>query len=68
MLLMHQNELDTGSKIVYVVFMKARACFRQDIVKKFKDTITQYQAWHQYVTKKQQVEVIELEFSQTLAS
>ena len=68
MFLMLYNELDTSSKTVYPYSMEARVCFQQDTIKKFGDTITQYQAWHQYVTKKQQVEVVELDLSQTPTS
>ena len=68
MLLMLQNKLDIGSKTMYPNAMEAKVCFQQDIVKQFGYTITQYQYWHQYVTEKQQVEVVELEFSQTPAS
>jgi len=50
MLHMLQNQLDTGSKTIYPDAMEARAYFQKDTIKKFWDTITKYQAWHQYVT------------------
>lgn len=65
LLVMCQNELDTGSKIVYLDAMEARVHFQQDIIKKFGDSITQYKAWNQYVIEKKQVEVVELDFPQT---
>jgi len=68
MLLMLQNEMDIASKTMYLDVMEGRVCFQQDIVNKFGDTITQYQASHQYVTEKQQVEVVKLDFLQTLES
>jgi len=34
---------------------------------KFEETVSLYKAWHQYVTTKLQVEVIELEFPFTQA-
>lgn len=58
MLLMLQNELDKGSKTIYPDAMLARVHFQ-------KDTITQYQAWHQYVTEMHQVDVVGLDFPQT---
>lgn len=48
---------------MYSDAMEARLYFQHDVVEQFGDTITQYQAWHQYMTKKQQVEVDELDFS-----
>ena len=65
MMLMIQNDLDTGSKIIYPNSMEVRFFFQKNTVKNFGDTIAQYQAWHQYVTDKRQVEVSELEFPQT---
>lgn len=65
---MIQNELDIGSKTVYPNAMEARVYFQKDIVKKFGDPIAQYEAWHQYVAKKQKEEVVELDFPQTLES
>ena len=52
MFLMLWNELDTGSKTMYPGALEARVHFRKDIIRQFGDTITQYQAWHQYVTEK----------------
>lgn len=68
MLLMLQNDLYTCSKIVYLGAMEAKVSFQQEIVKKFGDIITQYQAWHCYVIEKQQVGVVELDLSQTTTS
>jgi len=65
---MLQNDLDTGSKIVYTDAMEARVHFQKDIIKHFRDTITLYQACHQYVIKKQQVELVDLDFSQASES
>ena len=62
MLHMLQDELDTGSKTIYMDDMEARVYYQKDTVKQFGDIITQYQAWHQYVTVKHQVEVVELVF------
>lgn len=43
MFIMLQNDLDTGSKIMYLDAMKARVFFYKDVVMEFGDTITQYQ-------------------------
>lgn len=68
MLFMLQNKLDTSFKTMYPYVVEARVHFQLDTITQFGEIITQYQAWHQYVTEKQQVEVIELDFSQTQAS
>jgi len=51
MLLMLYNKLHIGSKTIYSDVMEARVCFQKDTVKQFGDIITQYQAWHRYVTR-----------------
>lgn len=48
--------------------MEARVNFHPDIAMKFGDIISNYRAWQQYVTEKKQVEVFEVELSQTQAS
>lgn len=63
-MLMLQNEFDTGSKTIYSDSMEERVYFQKDTIKQFWDTITQYQAWHRYVTEKHQVDAIELDFPQ----
>jgi len=42
--------------------MEARVCYQKYTLNYFGDTIIQYQAWHQYVTKKHQLEIVELVF------
>ena len=63
-----KDELDIGSKTIYPDVMEARVCYLKDTINHFADIITQYQAWHEYVTKKHQVKVIKLVFPQTLES
>ena len=65
---MLQNELDTGSKTIYLDVMEARVCYQKDTIKQFGDIITQYQVWHEYVSEKHQVKVFELVFPQTSES
>lgn len=48
--------------------MEARVCFQPNTIMQFGDVIGQYQAWHQYMTEKHQVEFVELEYSKTQAS
>ena len=45
MLHMLQNELDTGSKTIYLDAMEARVFFQKYTIKEFGDTVTQYQYW-----------------------
>ena len=61
---MLQNELDIGSRTIYPDAMEVRVHYQKDTIKQFGDIITQYQAWHQYVTEKHQVEVVKLVFPQ----
>ena len=68
MLHMLQNKLDTGSKTIYLDSMEARVCYQKNTIKQFGDVITQYEAWHQYVIEKHQVEFSELIFPQTFES
>lgn len=65
---MLHNELETGSKTLYLKAMEARVYFQLDTIMQFWDIITQYQAWHQYVTENKKLEVVEIDFSQTQAS
>jgi len=58
----------TGSKTIFPDAMEARVRFQKDTIKQFGDTIMQYQAWHQYVIEKHQVEVAKLVFPQALES
>jgi len=44
--------------------MEASVCFDKYVIKQYDSTITQYQAWYQFVTKDQHEEVTELVFSQ----
>lgn len=66
--IMLQNELNTSSKTVYPDSMEARVCSHLVSIMQFWDIITQYQAWHLDVTKRQHVEVVELYFTQNQAS
>jgi len=43
---MLQDELDKGSKSIYLEAMEARVLFHKDIIKDYMDTIAHYQAWH----------------------
>ena len=58
----------TGSKSLYLDDMEARVHFHPNTIMKFGDVIAQYQDWHRYMIKKDQVEVAELECSQIQAS
>jgi len=68
MLLMLTKGVETGSNSLYLDAMEARVRFHPDTITQFGDVIAQYQAWHQYVTMKHQVEFDDLEFSETQAS
>lgn len=63
-----QDELDKGSKTIYLEAMEARVRYQKDIIKQFGDIIAQYQAWYQCVSESHQVEVVELVFPQTCVS
>jgi len=65
MLLMLKKETQTSSKLVYLVAMEVRVYFHPEIITQFGDVITQYKAWHHYVTEKNQVEVDEFKFPQS---
>jgi len=61
---MLQDELDRGSKSVYLEAMEARASFREDIIKEYAATIAHYQAWHLFITKDHEEDVDEMVFPQ----
>lgn len=66
MLLLLERDVKIGSKSLYPDIMEARVCFQPDFITQFGDVIAQYLAWHQYVTEKDQVEVVELEFPSSI--
>lgn len=68
MQLLLKKEVKTGSKSLYLDVMEARVYFEPDTIMQFGDFITQYQAWHRYLIENHQVEVVELDYSQTQAS
>lgn len=68
MFLFLKRDVKTSSKSLYLDAMEARVPFQLDTIMQFGDVITQYQDWHQYVTRKYQVEVVKLAFPQNHAS
>jgi len=50
MMCMLSDELDRGSKVVYLYATKARVRLRKDVTIEYTDTIADYQAWHQFIT------------------
>lgn len=44
MLHMLQDELDKGSKTIYLEAMEERFCYQKDTIRHFGDNIAQYQA------------------------
>jgi len=46
MSLMLQNEIDIGSKTMYLNAMEARVYFHPGTIMLFGDIITQYKSWH----------------------
>jgi len=67
MFLLLEKETQTGSNTVYPDAMEARVRFQPETIAQFGDIIAQYKSWHHYVTEKNQVEVVELEFPQNQA-
>lgn len=67
MFLSLKKEIQTSFKSVYLDAMEARVCFQPNPITQFGEIITQYNAWHHYVTEKPQVEVVELDFPRTQA-
>lgn len=65
---MLQDDLNIGSKLVYPDAMEARFCFEKDINKEYEDTISNYQAWNQFVTNDHGEGVDELVFPQSSES
>ena len=61
---MLQDELDRGSRSAYMEAMEARVCFQKYIIKLYMDTITDYQAWHQFITEDHIEDIDELIFPQ----
>lgn len=61
---MLQDDLYRGFKIIYMKAMEARVHFDKEITSQYGDTITQYQAWYQFVIEDHREEVIELVFPQ----
>ena len=58
------DELDRGAKSVYPDAMEARVRFQQDVTIEHANTITNYQAWHQFATVDHCKDVKELIFPQ----
>lgn len=67
-LLFLKREFKSGSKSLYPDSMESRFYFQPDTIMQFWDSIAQYQAWHENVIEKHEVEVSKLECSQTQAS
>lgn len=55
MLLLIEKEVQTSSKILYLDDMEAIFLLQPNTISQFRDTIEQYQSWHQYVTERHQV-------------
>lgn len=49
---------------IYLEAMEARVCFEKDVIRQYGDTITQYQAWYQFVIEDHRGEVTKLVFPQ----
>jgi len=64
MMRMLRDEFDRGTKSVYPDATKAKVRFQQDVIIEHADTITNYQAWHQFVTIDHREDVKELVFPQ----
>jgi len=58
------DELDRCSKSVHLSAMEARVCFQKDVTIEYRDTTTDYQAWHQFATIHHREDVEELVFPQ----
>jgi len=58
MLLLLKKETQIGSNIVYPDSIEARVHFHPDLIAKFGGIITEYKAWHHYVTKELKIEAI----------
>jgi len=59
---MLSNELDKGAWEVYPDAMEARVRFQEYVTIKYKDTIVDYQDWHQFTTVDHREDVEELVF------
>ena len=64
MMRMLSDELDRGAKSVHLDATEARVCFQKDVTIEYTDTITDYQAWHQFTTIDHHKDVEELVFPQ----
>lgn len=67
MFLLLKKETQNGSKSVYPDFMESRVHFHLNPITQFGEFITQYKAFHLNVTENLQVELVEMEFTQTQA-
>jgi len=56
------DELDIGAQAMYLDVMEARFRFQTDVTVEHRDTIKDYQSWHQYVTIDQREDVEQLDF------
>lgn len=64
MMCMISNELDKGSKLVYMYPTEVRVHFQKDATMEYADTITDYQDWHHFANINHQEDVKELVFPQ----
>jgi len=64
MMHMLADELERGTRSMYPDVTEARVRFQQDVTIKHANTITDYQAWHQFATVNHHEDVEELVFPQ----
>ena len=64
MMHMLSDELDRGTRVVYLNAMDARVRFQKDVTLEYIDTIMDYWAWHQFATIDHCEDVKELVFPQ----
>ena len=62
MMCMLSDELDIGARAMYPDAMEGRVCFQKDVTLEYKETITDYQAWHKFATVDHHEDVEELVF------
>lgn len=58
------DELDRGSRVVYLDVMEARVRFQKDFTIEYTDTIADYQAWNQFANVDHHEDVEEMVFPQ----
>jgi len=67
-LCMLQDDLEIGSKPIYLESMHTRVRFYEEIIKEYMDTIAHYKVWDEFITKDHREEVDELVFPQLFES